>query len=77
MNPTPVYRAGRAPRAVAARRRQAVETEGREKRSKEDWRICTVSAPQQLSVLERAGNAVCKDQTKKTENWVPRGSRAT
>jgi hypothetical protein len=29
-----------------AARRQPVETEGREKRSKEDWRICTVSAPQ-------------------------------
>ena len=46
----------RSGRAVA--RRQPVETERREKRSKEGWRICTVRAPPDLSVLETGGNAV-------------------
>ncbi len=47
----------RSGRAVAARQ-QPVETEGREKRSKEDWSICTVSAPQFThypSIIIRAG----------------------
>jgi hypothetical protein len=38
--------------------REALVAEGREKRSKDEWRICTVRAPPDLSGLERGGNAV-------------------